>query len=333
MGPRISVVTPNYNDAALLEQSIESVLAQTFPDWEMVIVDDGSTDDSPAIIERYARRDKRIRAERFAKNQGVIAAIRRGVELASGAYLYPKGSDIAIVNAQFFRRVVDGFTRYPDAAIAFGLTSGVDAQGKVAATWAAPTEPNEYVSPEQGVKEFFLSDYIAGESTVVEATRFRAHGMYDPALGPWADVLIHETLVALYGGIYIGEVITHSRLDPNSFSRRQTVRAMVEFAARMEKGFRALPLKVAPRREWIVQYRERKLAQALMFHEQQSLANTLGQIAANVGGWPANRRPNYLPALVAQLQSLSQVVREETQATTRAMLALYEEIAGPAPAG
>ncbi|HWH03492.1 MAG TPA: glycosyltransferase family 2 protein, partial [Gemmatimonadales bacterium] len=62
--PLVSVVTPVYNTGKYLAECIESVLAQTFTDFEYVILDNASTDDSPEIIARYARRDPRIRVVR-----------------------------------------------------------------------------------------------------------------------------------------------------------------------------------------------------------------------------------------------------------------------------
>lgn len=57
----ISIVTPMYNGGRFVAQTIESVLAQTYPHWEMLIVDDGSKDDSPEIVGAYSARDPRIK--------------------------------------------------------------------------------------------------------------------------------------------------------------------------------------------------------------------------------------------------------------------------------
>ena len=70
MLPLVSIITPCYNAAPFISQAIESVLAQSFGDWEMIIVDDCSSDDSLSIIQKYARIDFRIRYLRTNKPPG-----------------------------------------------------------------------------------------------------------------------------------------------------------------------------------------------------------------------------------------------------------------------
>src|SRR5579883_1725222 len=75
---RVSVVIPTYNGEKYLAQTIESVLAQTLRDWELIIVDDGSQDNSPGIACDYAREEPRIRVVRQS-NQGIAGARNRGL--------------------------------------------------------------------------------------------------------------------------------------------------------------------------------------------------------------------------------------------------------------
>lgn len=75
--PRVSIVVPAYNRAEYLGRTLDSVLAQTMPDWELVVSDDGSTDETAAIADRYAASDARIRVVRSA-NGGVARARNRG---------------------------------------------------------------------------------------------------------------------------------------------------------------------------------------------------------------------------------------------------------------
>src|SRR5689334_1686128 len=84
--PLVSVLTPNFNYARYLPETVESVLAQTYPHWELIFCDDGSTDDSYEVVERYARRDSRIQVLRQA-NAGQAAALNTAYRASSGSVL------------------------------------------------------------------------------------------------------------------------------------------------------------------------------------------------------------------------------------------------------
>lgn len=90
--PKISVVIPVYNSAKYLHECLDSVCSQTFKDWEIIAVDDGSPDESPAILDEYAARDSRIRVIHKA-NGGVSAARNDGLAAATGGYVLFVDSD------------------------------------------------------------------------------------------------------------------------------------------------------------------------------------------------------------------------------------------------
>jgi len=85
--PLVSIITPVYNASCWLTEMLESVQRQTFPDWEHILVDDGSADGSDQIVERAAKKDSRIRLIRMSHNSGPAMARNRGIEDARGRYL------------------------------------------------------------------------------------------------------------------------------------------------------------------------------------------------------------------------------------------------------
>lgn len=89
--PLVSVLMPVYNAGAYLESAIKSVIDQTFQDFEFVIVNDGSTDNSEQIIQSF--KDLRIRLERNPQNMGLIYTLNRGLELCKGKYIVRMDSD------------------------------------------------------------------------------------------------------------------------------------------------------------------------------------------------------------------------------------------------
>lgn len=114
--PLVSIVTPSYNQARFLEETIRSVLEQDYPAVEYVIVDDGSTDGSVEIIRRYA---DRLAWWTVQANAGQSAALNRGFEQARGDYLgFLSGDDTLLPGA--LRRLVDVLECQPEVVLAYG---------------------------------------------------------------------------------------------------------------------------------------------------------------------------------------------------------------------
>lgn len=91
--PLISVITPSYNAEEFIEKTIQSVLNQTFSDWEMIIADDCSTDGTRDILKRYEEDDERIHAIFLKENQGAAAARNAALSKAEGRYVAFLDSD------------------------------------------------------------------------------------------------------------------------------------------------------------------------------------------------------------------------------------------------
>ena len=85
--PKVSVITPAYNAEPFLEATVSSVQNQTFSDWEMIIVDDCSTDSTYMLAQRLAKSDARIRVLQNDKNSGVAVTRNRALDAAQGEYI------------------------------------------------------------------------------------------------------------------------------------------------------------------------------------------------------------------------------------------------------
>ena len=83
----VSIITPTYNCADFIAETIESIQSQTYKNWEMIIVDDCSTDNTEKIVNRYAKKDKRIIYHCLKQNSGAAVARTKAMELASGEYM------------------------------------------------------------------------------------------------------------------------------------------------------------------------------------------------------------------------------------------------------
>ncbi|MEE4113452.1 MAG: glycosyltransferase, partial [Desulfobacteraceae bacterium] len=110
--PRVSVIIPTHNRSWCLPEAIDSVLSQTYENLELIVVDDGSTDDTPALLARYGSRLRCLRQT----NQGVSAARNRGLQAAKGTLIAFLDSD-DIWQPEKLTRQVEFFNRQPAAKI------------------------------------------------------------------------------------------------------------------------------------------------------------------------------------------------------------------------
>ena len=93
MADKVSIITPTYNCGDFIGETIQSVLKQTYQNWEMIIVDDASNDNTREIVEKYCEKDKRIKYYLLDQNSGAAVARTKAMELATGKYIAFLDSD------------------------------------------------------------------------------------------------------------------------------------------------------------------------------------------------------------------------------------------------
>lgn len=89
----VSIIVPVYNSEKFLEEAIKSILEQTYKNWELILINDASTDESINIIKKFAKEDKRITYIELEKNSGTAVARNKGIEKATGKYIAFLDSD------------------------------------------------------------------------------------------------------------------------------------------------------------------------------------------------------------------------------------------------
>lgn len=105
---KISVMTPTYNDAKSLKETLKSLIEQTYENWEQIIIDDGSTDNTKEIIEQFAR-ENNVETKiiyKYQKNSDQLNAILNGLNEASGEYIFVLHSDDLLPDKDFFKNIV-----------------------------------------------------------------------------------------------------------------------------------------------------------------------------------------------------------------------------------
>lgn len=150
--PRVSVGLPVFNGSRYLSASIDSILAQTFTDFELIISDNGSTDDTEAICTAYAAQDARIRYVRAAQNAGGAWNFRRVVELSSAPYFKWHSHD-DLCAPELLERCVEVLDSMPEVILCYGRTMIVDEDGQPIMPYEDQLDLNE-ATPYQRYKHY-----------------------------------------------------------------------------------------------------------------------------------------------------------------------------------
>ncbi len=172
--PVVSVVIPAYNRAAFLGEAIESVRRQTFQDWELVIVDDGSTDHTPQVATRCLG-DPRIRCV-VQPHQERSAARNRGIEATAGRYIALLDADDCWKPEKLERQVAV-MEAHPAAALCYTLIRWVDRAGAV-------VHSGRHVRPPGGriLRQLLVYDCIGTSSVLIRRRCLQRVGLFDASL-------------------------------------------------------------------------------------------------------------------------------------------------------
>lgn len=138
--PVVSVVMPVYNGERFLAEAVESILSQTFADFEFIIVDDGSVDGTEEILAKYARQDRRVRLVRLATNGGVTVALNQGISLSRGTLIARMDADDVSLPCRFEKQV-QYLESHPGIAVVGSWFYPIDQNGRRSGVHYYPAEP------------------------------------------------------------------------------------------------------------------------------------------------------------------------------------------------
>lgn len=180
--PTVSVLVKSFQHARYVRQSIESILAQSFQDFEIVVTDDGSTDGTADILRSFT--DPRIRLECWPENRGISTAMNATIARARGRYLAILNSDDWALPGRL-RRQVAFLDAHPDIALVFGLPRPVDEEGLPTSAFNDFAYPLRFetFSRRAWLRHFFFHGNILNAPTaMIRREAYAAAGPYDPRL-------------------------------------------------------------------------------------------------------------------------------------------------------
>lgn len=215
--PTLSVHITSYNYGRFLRQTIESVLNQTFKDFELIIVDDASTDNSVELIKSYAAKDSRISLIEHNHNQGYASSIIEVSKLSQGKYLVHIDSDDWIRDPQAFELQVELMEQHPEVSFVYSPLAHYDNEGNCKFLMQAYKQ--DQIQPGAVEVEKVFGRFVPHTGTLIRATAYQACGGYDPGyhyaldLKLWLDLCEHGKVA------YINRLLYAYRQHETSMSR------------------------------------------------------------------------------------------------------------------
>ena len=196
----VSVILPAFDRARLLPRSIGSVLAQTAGDLELIVVDDGSTDDTEAVVAGV--RDPRVHYVKLPRNRGLPAARNAGLAVARGDVIAFQDSDDEWLPEKLARQLAV-LARHPDAGVAYSDMHRVLADGRVFHQRAPRIARGRLVDPET---RYWQSYMLAMQPTLVRRACFARH-RFDETLIRLEDLDLHLRLAREFGYVHMPEAL------------------------------------------------------------------------------------------------------------------------------
>jgi glycosyltransferase involved in cell wall biosynthesis len=227
----VAVVLCNYNHARYLPDSLGHIYGQTRPADQILVIDDGSTDDSWDVIQKFARDHSNLQAHANERNLGLQASIAKALKLVRCDYLVWAGADDRLL-PPFLERNMAVLARHPSAALSFSevvvLKGNSDEIDRFATNPAAPpvfdlSDLPVYLSPDElrsRMKRAYLP--IASNTAVIRVDALRDFGGFPAPLRWFADSFACTALAMRHGACVIAEPLTLIRARPESYS--QTMR-------------------------------------------------------------------------------------------------------------
>lgn len=223
MSIRLSTFIPNYNHGRYLESAFAGLMAQDRPPDEIIVYDDGSSDDSVEIIRRLQRRWPLIRLVEGGVNRGAMYAGRKGLELISGDWVNLLAADDTPLPG-YYAAAVQMAEANPTAGIICGKMRVVhETTGAVSVVGVDQWTGDQYVSPERFLREYMYAaapNHSLGAGTLWRREALLEAGGFREELLSWCDTFAARSIALRYGACYIARPVVQVGYSETCYSAR-----------------------------------------------------------------------------------------------------------------
>jgi glycosyltransferase involved in cell wall biosynthesis len=229
--PVLSVLVPNYNYEHYLPEALNSVLAQTFTDFELIISDDASTDNSAAIIGEYARRDARVRFTRQPVNLGLTENFNWCLSQARGQYVKFLLADDKLVHPEALQRLITTLTAHPGVALVSSAAQVIDESSRL--SYVRDYFGRDLIEEGSRISRNCILDASnrVGEPSIFAFRRNAANRGFNPVYRYWVDLEFAVHVLEQGSFAYLCEPLAAFREHPQQQSQRlrEQYRQTIEF--------------------------------------------------------------------------------------------------------
>jgi len=211
---QVSATIPVYNQAEYVGEAIQSVLAQTYRDFELIVVDDGSTDDTPEVVSSYGSRIRSLRQP----NRGGAAALNAGIRAARAPWIAWLSAD-DLWEPTKLERQIDAIRQFPDVGLVYTDYVYIDPTGTILSAEHFPCPRTKT----RTLLWLLLRCYINGSSTLIRREVFDRVGDYDEnnRLTPDWDMWLR--IAQAYRIAHVPEPLVRYRIHPNQTSAKREI--------------------------------------------------------------------------------------------------------------
>lgn len=234
--PLVSVIIPAFNAESTIGEAVASALRGTYGPIEVIIVDDGSTDQTPAIAEEFARTDRRVRVHR-RPNGGLSAALNSGFALANGDYVARLDAD-DIWHPLKLEHQVHIACQMPEAAFVYTLVRYVDGHGHVVRDGPRQLFPQYALC--RGLYESLVG---GGSSALMKRSAVKEACGCDEAFRSWEDLLLQLKISARHPIAFVPQYLVGYRISPGSLSQHvdDMLNTWLQLRERIKQLFPQIP--------------------------------------------------------------------------------------------
>lgn len=214
---RISIVIPNYNHSALIESSVKSCYEQSLPAYEIIVVDDGSTDNSLDILTSLQKSIPTLKVYSSKENFGAIHAINHGARITEGEILLIRSAD-DILDKNAIRHATEAFEKFPDTKIAFGevLYFHEDINNGTKETLALSSEVR-FLSPNELMQAWKPDFNLPDAACFVRKTTFFEQGCLQEEAKWYSTWLCFTSIALRYGLTFIPAILNSFWVNASSY--------------------------------------------------------------------------------------------------------------------